>query len=87
MDKNFIELHASYSMPDSSAQRYMSRLASLVVASKAGKHKRLAAFVDFTCNLGPRKLKYVHVTISCLDGHPRKFIRKKLQNDQTSKIL
>ena len=27
------------------------------------------------------------MTISCLDGHPQKFICKKLQNDQTSKIL
>ena len=26
----------------------------------------------------------MHVTISCLDGHPRKFIHEKLQNDQTS---
>ena len=40
-----------------------------------------------SCNLGPRKLKKVHVTISCLDGHPRKFIHEKLQNDQTLKIL
>ena len=42
----------------------------------------------FPATLGrPRKLKYVHVTISCLDGHPRNFIREKLQDDQTSKIL
>ena len=51
------------------------------------KHYRLAAFADFSCNLRPRKLKYVHVTISCIDGHPRKFIRENLQDDQTSKIL
>ena len=29
----------------------------------------------------------MYVTISCLDSHPRKFIREKLQDDQTSKIL
>ena len=29
----------------------------------------------------------MHVTISCLDGHSRKFIHEKLQDDQTSKIL
>ena len=29
----------------------------------------------------------MHVTISCLDDHPRKFIREKLQDDQTSKIF
>ena len=46
-----------------------------------------AAFADLSCNLRPRKLKYVHVTISCLDGNPQKFIREKLQDDQTSKIL
>ena len=44
-------------------------------------------FLGFSCNLEPQKLKYMHVTISCMDGHPRKFIRKKLQDDQTSKIL
>ena len=37
--------------------------------------------------LQPRKFKCVHVTTPSLDGHPRKFIRKKLENDQTSKIL
>ena len=26
------------------------------------------------------------MTITCLDGHPQKFIREKLQDDQTSKI-
>ena len=55
------------------------------IASYAGK--RFAAFANFSCNLGPRKLKCVHVTISCLDGHPRKFIREKLQDGQTLKIL
>ena len=46
-----------------------------------------AAFADLSCNLRPQKLKYAHVIISCLDGNPRKFIREKLQDDQTSKIL
>ena len=34
-----------------------------------------------------RNFKSVCVTTSCLDGHPQKFIREKLENDQTSKIL
>ena len=30
---------------------------------------------------------YTYLTIPCLDGHPQKFIRKKLKDDQTLKIL
>ena len=43
--------------------------------------------LGFFLHLEPRKVKYMHVTISCIDGHPQKFIHEKLQDDQTSKIF
>ena len=65
---------------------YMGRLlyARLIASYVCWETLEVCCFRGFFL---PRKLKYVHVTIFYLDGHPRKFIHEKLQDDQTSKIL
>ena len=59
-----------------------------LVASYAGKHYRLAAFADFSCNLRPRKLKYVRARDhSCIDGHPQNLFVKNFKMTKPRKFL